>query len=66
MRLSIGQKVVCITQTFSSTPKRMKGTVIWVHPKKRFARVSFEFAFKHQKFKLVECFPLSEISLQRK
>ena len=62
MRLSIGQTVLCRPQTFWNGLKPMCGTVIWVHPKRRFIRVAFEM----HTGSLTECFSLSEVSVKRR
>ena len=66
MQLRTGQKVVCRTQTFSAVPQVMLGTVVWIHPQKRFARVAFELHGKLETMTLMERFAFSEIRMARK
>ena len=59
--MRVGDKVSLVPLTFGNGQKAMKGTVIWVHPKKRFARVMFEIHGKFGTSKLVERFSLIEM-----
>ena len=64
--LEAGQAVVCRPQTFTNGVTSMKGTVIWIHPKRRFARVMFEIHGKFGTSKLVEGFALSELHIKQR
>ena len=64
--MRVGRTVTCAPLTFGDGTKRMKGTVIWVHPKKRFARVAFQIRGKYKTIELVECFSPVEIYVTRK
>lgn len=56
--MRVGDKVSLVPQTFGNGQKAMKGTVIWIHPEKRFARVLFEIHGKFGSSKLVESFAM--------
>ena len=64
--MRVGEKVSLVPQTFGNGQKAMKGTVIWIHPKRRFARVMFEIHGKFGTSKLVEGFALSELHIKQR
>ena len=64
--MRVGDKVSLVPLTFGNGQKAMKGTVIWVHPKKRFARAMFEIHGEFGTSKLVEGFALSELHIKQR